>query len=59
MDMGIAQRYIIEGSRLKVIKATFNLDSWIKKFEKSTKNKNKKICEQIALCNTDLNVLPC
>ena len=41
MDMGIAQRYIIKGSRLKVIKTTFNLNSWIKKFEKSKKNLSK------------------
>ena len=42
MDMGIAQRYIIKGSRLKVIKTTFNLNSWIKKFEKSKKKKKSK-----------------
>ena len=41
MDMGIAQCNIIERSRSKVIKATFNLNSWIKNFEKSKKEKEK------------------
>ena len=47
MDMGIAQCNIIERSRSKVIKATFNLNSWIKNFEKSKKEKEKKSVSEL------------